>query len=154
MSGRIINHSPNDHHPKAVYVDGFSLRFSSYKKRWTAQLHYDYQHGGGSCWTIDLAQNYGEHLDSFAKRIQQWMTANLIPENDPRERQYREELWSSQYSAIRELFYGDMMWENEIVDSLVRPSERNTGVTTGKFRMTNSRLATLKRWAAIDKERK
>lgn len=146
MSGRILSYSPNSSHKKAAWVQGFSLRFVHWKKRWCAHIYYGYPHDSSS-WEINIEQIYGEFLDTFAKRIQCWIDKVLKPDLDPLARQEKEKTWSRVYSAMRDIFYSTDIYdaEEQIADESVKI--QGSAVTEGRIILNKQRFATLKRWA-------
>jgi len=147
LEGRILDYSPNSCHLKAIWVQGFSLQFSSYRKRWIANIHYGYPHDSSS-WEISLEQNYREFLDTFAGRIQNWIDKVLKPDLSPGVRKEKEITWNRVYRAMRDLFWDNHSIcdaEEQIADELVK-IEGST-LTEGRMILNKQRLATLKKWA-------
>ncbi|HEG43357.1 MAG TPA: hypothetical protein ENH94_04835 [Phycisphaerales bacterium] len=155
MRGRVFSYSPNSSHPGATWVQGFHIQFDDYRKRWSASIEYDYQHGHGSSWTVQIEQKYREHLNSFRERVDVWIEQQLIPEGrKDRERQGREQTWNRIHSAMDDLFYHDFKsdsvldHEDQMADILVNADGPSVpSLHVGRIRITKSRLATLKRWA-------
>ena len=106
---------------------------------------------------VTLEQNYREHLDTFAKRIEVWLGEQLVPEsrNEAMSRQERLETWNRVYSAMKDLFWDGYTIcdaENQMADELVKI--RGASLVEGRMKLDKQRFATLKRWAKSSKERK
>ncbi len=148
MRGRVLNYSPNKCHKKARWVMGFSLQYARWKKRWVAQITYGYPHDSSS-WEIHLKQNYREFLDTFGKRIQAWIDEIMKADESPGLRLEQVRTWSRVYSAMRDLFYSNNVYdmEEQLADELVKI--KGSTITEGKIIINPQRLATLKKWAKL-----
>lgn len=147
MRGRILSYSPNSCHPKAIWVEGFSLQFSGYRKRWRASIHYSYPHDSSS-WKIYIEQKYGEFLDTFAGRIQNWIDKVLKPDLSPGVRREEEITWNRVYQAMRNLFWDNYSIcdaEDQMANELVKI--KGSTLTEGRIILNKQRFTTLKRWA-------
>lgn len=146
ISGRQLSYSPNRCHTKAIYVSNFSVQFCHYSKRWIAHIDYGYLHDSG--WTISIEQNYREHLDSFAVRVNNWLADVLIPEdaNEARMRQSQVRDWRRVCDAFKEIFYeSDFPFiETEMTDLLMKVE--GTSLTYHRIHLDKSRITTLKKW--------
>lgn len=151
MRGRFFKRpGPNDCHPDAIWVQGFSLQFHVDKKRWRAAIEYGYPHDSSS-WFEGLMQEYRESLDRFAARINAWLDNRLEPDEPCREE--KERRWNRVYHAMRELFYAEWSGlEKEMVDLVAQVD--GTSLTEGRIRLTKSRLTTLKRWMKGDEAKR
>lgn len=147
LYGRLLNYSPNHNHPKARYVQNFSLQFDRYEKLWKAKLYYSYAHNSSS-WSLSLYQKRKEHLDTFAGRIDSLIGDILIPEtlDEERRRLQDERQWHCSCVALKKIFYERdfPFFEKELSDMLNKI--QGTSLSYARIFLTKQRLRTLKKW--------